>query len=127
MGTVPRFSEHICVAIATDELSDEAVVAYLGAAWPIRVTRWERQAYLTTIRQLRPAVIVVVALEQTLLEATVLLLMALFEHNEPTIASVSFPVPGADELPPPVVIWSLGSGMTAQVAGLAQVVTWVAH
>jgi hypothetical protein len=129
MGTPQHYSEHVCVAIAANEISVEMVQEHLGAAWPLRVTRWGQQSYLTVIRQLRPSVIVVVTAEQAPVEETALLLSALFDRYSPTIASLTLPTArsaaGAEAAQPTLpllIVWSLGRETVVHILGLEYIV-----
>jgi hypothetical protein len=81
------FTDYVCVVIADDEVAEDTVRQSLHTALPIHVTRWQGQAYLADIRELRPRMIVVLGKDDVLAQEQAELVATLFARGEPTVVS----------------------------------------
>jgi hypothetical protein len=115
----PAFSGYVCVVIADDDFAEESVRQCLDTALPVRVTRWQDQAYLSDIRDLRPRMIVVLGKENVLAQEQADLVATLFSQDEPTVISgtVSARLGRSCHL----VVHRLGRGAKARVDSLGNV------
>ncbi|MFI5271421.1 MAG: hypothetical protein ACHQ4H_00115 [Ktedonobacterales bacterium] len=73
--------------ICSGEISEEEIRRRLGDALPLKFTRWMAREYLSTIRALRPRVIVTVASDDTA-ELFAALIACLLANAEPTVISM---------------------------------------
>jgi hypothetical protein len=110
------YARRVCVVISSGLVAEDDLRRILGSALPLHFVEWQRRNYLATIEALQPQVIVVMAETGQLAADSALLLMALLDNAQPTIAGLSIDPTGAQ--PPELIVWQLGLGAGARFASL---------